>query len=38
VITPGPRVPAVRRNVVVYCDGAPVAPGAAASAGIALRA
>jgi ATP-dependent Lhr-like helicase len=38
VITPGPRVPAVRGNVVVYCDGAPVAPGASAGAGIAIRA
>jgi ATP-dependent Lhr-like helicase len=27
VVTPGPRVPAVRGNVVVYRDGIPVAPG-----------
>ena len=26
IITPGPRVPAVRTNTVVYCDGLPVAP------------
>jgi ATP-dependent Lhr-like helicase len=36
VVTPGPRVPAVRGNVVIYCDGLPVAPGA--PAGFALRA
>ena len=29
VVTPGPRVPAVRGNVVVYRDGLPVAPGTA---------
>ena len=29
VVTPGPRVPAVRGNVVVYRDGIPVAPGTA---------
>jgi ATP-dependent Lhr-like helicase len=28
ILTPGPRVPAVRRNTVVYHDGAPVAAGA----------
>ena len=27
ILTPGPRVPAVRRNVVVYRDGAPVSAG-----------
>ena len=27
ILTPGPRVPAVRRKVVAYHDGAPVADG-----------
>jgi ATP-dependent Lhr-like helicase len=27
IVTPGPRVPAVRRNAVVYHDGAPVSAG-----------
>jgi ATP-dependent Lhr-like helicase len=26
ILTPGPRVPAVRTNTVVYCDGLPVLP------------
>ena len=38
VITPGPRVPAVRGNVVIYCDGLPVVSGAPAGAGIAIQA
>jgi ATP-dependent Lhr-like helicase len=34
IITPGPRVPALRTNAIVYCDGLPVseAPGAPAGA------
>jgi len=28
ILTPGPRVPAQRGNLVVYCDGLPVGPGA----------
>jgi ATP-dependent Lhr-like helicase len=36
ILTPGPRVPAVRRNTVVYHDGAPV-PAAGAGAGTAPR-
>jgi ATP-dependent Lhr-like helicase len=29
ILTPGPRIPAVRRNTIVYRDGAPVPPGGA---------
>ncbi len=32
ILTPGPRVPAVRRHAVVYHDGAPVPAGGAATA------
>ena len=38
VITPGPRVPAVRGNFVTYRDGLPVAPGPTGSLEVALRA
>ena len=34
ILTPGPRVPAVRRNVVVYRDGAPVSAGPAGAAAL----
>jgi ATP-dependent Lhr-like helicase len=39
ILTPGPRVPAVRRNAVAYRDGAPVAAGAGGTAalGVATR-
>ncbi|MGH7358919.1 MAG: Lhr family helicase, partial [Candidatus Rokuibacteriota bacterium] len=39
ILAPGPRVPAVRRNTVVYRDGAPVAAGAggAVALGVATR-
>jgi ATP-dependent Lhr-like helicase len=37
LLTPGPRVPAVRRNVVVYQDGLPVAAGGHAIGMAALR-
>jgi ATP-dependent Lhr-like helicase len=37
VVTPGPRVPAVRGNVVTYCDGLPVAASPLAAAGVAVR-
>ena len=32
ILTPGPRIPAVRRHAVVYHDGAPVLAGGAATA------
>ena len=30
ILTPGPRIPAVRRNAIVYHDGIPASPGGAA--------
>jgi ATP-dependent Lhr-like helicase len=29
ILTPGPRVPAIRRNAIVYHDGVPAPPGGA---------
>jgi ATP-dependent Lhr-like helicase len=32
ILTPGPRVPALRTNMITYCDGVPIEPAAAALA------
>jgi ATP-dependent helicase Lhr and Lhr-like helicase len=37
VLTPGPRVPALRTHAVVYRDGAPVAAGSRAEIGLGLE-
>jgi ATP-dependent Lhr-like helicase len=37
LLTPGPRVPAIRRNAVVYHDGVPVESGARPPLGAAIR-
>jgi ATP-dependent Lhr-like helicase len=38
LLTPGPRVPAVRRNAVVYCDGAPTPTGTAGPGAVSRQA
>ena len=37
ILTPGPRVPAVRRHAVVYHDGTPVPTGRPAAGGLSAR-